>query len=93
MVVSDGVHDNLDPVSLGKVPRDLGLPGDTHANWKTMDKAQKNVAKEKYMTELMEKLISECPVPTPQLISKRLIRHCRYANIYQKFQIRLPTNH
>lgn len=39
LVVSDGVHDNLDPISLGKAPKDLGLEGETHADWKFVDKS------------------------------------------------------
>jgi len=46
MVVSDGVHDNLDPVTLGKTPKSLGLEGETHADWKTVDKSMHGICME-----------------------------------------------
>jgi len=77
MIVSDGVHDNLDPVTLGKTPKSLGLDGETHADWKTVDKTKRNVAKDRFMTDLVQQLIMECPYPTPVLITKRVIRYVR----------------
>jgi hypothetical protein len=77
VVVSDGVHDNLDPITLGRTPQELGLEGETHADWKKIDRVKKNVAKEKFMTDLMESLIKKCPYPTPLLICKQVIRHVR----------------
>jgi len=41
LVVSDGVHDNLDPGTLGLAPKAIGLEGETYDTWKTVDKGTK----------------------------------------------------
>ena len=43
MILSDGVHDNLDPKSLGKEPSDFGLEG----AWEAISPAQAEKIKQK----------------------------------------------
>jgi hypothetical protein len=48
--VSDGIHDNLDPQHLGKVPKDMpkefNLAGD---KWEDVDSAKAVIAKNAYL--------------------------------------------
>jgi len=75
IVLSDGVHDNLDPQVLGKCPKDLGLE---EQKWDDVDLEEGTALKAKFMEDLMTKLITEDGLDiTPAIIAKKLIRHCR----------------
>jgi len=54
LVVSDGVHDNLDPQSLGYSPSQFELP---HDNWDEIDSTQCMNIKSKFMNEYITKII------------------------------------
>ena len=55
MIVSDGVHDNLDPAHLGFLPRDLGIEAD---EWDTVpDFEVSEDVKNEYRIKLLEKII------------------------------------
>jgi len=73
VVVSDGVHDNLDPQTLGKFPSDLNLP---NKSWDelTLDGIQK--AKAMYMKKLLGELIFSSGEITPASITENLMKHC-----------------
>lgn len=56
MIVSDGVHDNLDPEHLGYHPLDLGLEGE---DWETVpDLEVAEAAKTEYRLEVLSKIVN-----------------------------------
>jgi len=90
--MSDGVHDNLDPQSIGVPPSDFGLKEET---WDDVDIQVCTNIKTQYMNDLITKIItterdesssggglgitgsaSAKRAITPALITKRLVRHC-----------------
>jgi len=75
LLLSDGVHDNLDPQTLGKSPSDLSVDGD---NWEEVDVAAGTKAKTQYMCNLLKKFILDenNETLTPKLITKRVINYC-----------------
>lgn len=78
IAVSDGVHDNLDPPTLGMTPSELGFEGKTdHADWKNLPKEDSSSARTKYMCTSIAKIISNLPRANPALIAKALVRHCQ----------------
>lgn len=72
IAVSDGVHDNLDPVTIGKDPKDLGL---SFESWKDISKDLINRARAEYMCDTLNNLIKSCPQVTPTLVSRKIIEH------------------
>jgi len=87
-LTTDGVHDNLDPQHLGKLPSELNLtiPNDS---WSSLDPQkdpgtyeQARKAKSAFIKSFINNLIGvENPVtqvnrPTPALLTERLITHC-----------------
>lgn len=85
IVVSDGVHDNLDPQSLGYSPQDLGLNGD---KW-VSDLEGIEEAKSKFMCEKIEQILfgdaknSDMPVNLdPDDIVNKLIEYSK--NLVEK---------
>lgn len=78
IAVSDGVHDNLDPPTLGMVPSELGFDGKTdHADWKNLSKEESSAARTKFMCTSIAKIVSNLPRANPALIAKALVRHCQ----------------
>lgn len=88
IIVTDGVHDNLDPQHLGKVPKDLpkefNLTGD---KWDEVDAAKATYAKTSYTTELLQSLLATSsstsssqdevpPTPTPKEVADIITAHC-----------------
>lgn len=74
VVVSDGVHDNLDPQTLGKFPTDLDLP---NKSWDELTLDGVHKAKAAYMKKLLGGLIfSEGEEVTPASITESLMKHC-----------------
>jgi len=73
VVVSDGVHDNLDPQTLGKFPADLNLPNKT---WDELTTDGLQRAKANYMRSLLGELIFSEPEVTPASITDSLMKHC-----------------
>lgn len=78
IIVTDGVHDNLDPQHLGRVPKDMSkeynLAGD---KWEDVDSAKAVIAKNAYTTELLLRLLRTGEeMPTPKEVADRLIAHC-----------------
>ncbi|GAM23843.1 hypothetical protein SAMD00019534_070180 [Acytostelium subglobosum LB1] len=75
ILMSDGVHDNLDPQSIGVTPRELQLP---HDNWSDMEFEKIQESKSKYMQEFLKKKIRGLQVDDPlsaKLVVDRLIDH------------------
>eukprot|EP01128_Nolandella_sp_AFSM9_P005740 TRINITY_DN2840_c0_g1_i2.p1 TRINITY_DN2840_c0_g1~~TRINITY_DN2840_c0_g1_i2.p1 ORF type:complete len:1486 (+),score=356.22 TRINITY_DN2840_c0_g1_i2:268-4458(+) len=56
MICSDGVHDNLDPQHLGKLPSDFGMAEGT---WEEADAAKVEEVKQKFAHDLLKKLLHE----------------------------------
>jgi len=78
IIVTDGVHDNLDPHHLGKLPKDMpkefNLSGD---KWEDLDPAKAMYAKNAYITDLLIRILkSGDDTPTPKQIAERLVTHC-----------------
>jgi len=73
MIMSDGVHDNLDPQTLGKVPADLQLPNKA---WEELTHDSLLKVKAEYMKGLLRDIIFANEEPVPGKITERLISHC-----------------
>eukprot|EP01120_Amphizonella_sp_Union-15-10_P009396 TRINITY_DN3542_c0_g1_i2.p1 TRINITY_DN3542_c0_g1~~TRINITY_DN3542_c0_g1_i2.p1 ORF type:complete len:403 (+),score=81.80 TRINITY_DN3542_c0_g1_i2:97-1305(+) len=74
LTVSDGVHDNLDPQTLGKSPRELGVDCD---DWKEVDSAIATEKKQSFECAKLLEIIGENEsLITPKLITRRLLNHC-----------------
>lgn len=73
LVVSDGVHDNLDPLTLGKQPHELNL---NIKSWDELTPENLHKVKAKYMKGLLEELIFGNGDPTPSNITESLMKHC-----------------
>lgn len=76
LIMSDGVHDNLDPQTLGKLPPDLRL---TTSTWNTWDELPHDTllkVKHDYMRNLLGELVFASDDTSPTSITDRIIRHC-----------------
>eukprot|EP01121_Diplochlamys_sp_Union-15-3_P007951 TRINITY_DN2068_c0_g1_i1.p1 TRINITY_DN2068_c0_g1~~TRINITY_DN2068_c0_g1_i1.p1 ORF type:complete len:405 (+),score=66.34 TRINITY_DN2068_c0_g1_i1:92-1306(+) len=77
LVVSDGVHDNLDPQTLGKTPRDFGIEND---NWKHVDQKLASDIKQKYECDTLSKIIEDSynddGSVTLEQVTQHLIKYC-----------------
>lgn len=76
LVMSDGVHDNLDPQTLGKVPGDLNIPTLSWGTWDEIPHDTLLKIKSDYMRGLLAELIFEREEASPSSITDRLINHC-----------------
>lgn len=72
VIMSDGVHDNLDPQTLGKIPADLHLP---NKNWEELAHDNLLKIKAEYMRNTLKDIIFTDD-PTPSQVTERLIAHC-----------------
>jgi len=74
LLVSDGVYDNLDPHTLGKLPADLNLP---YKAWEEMSITEIKNTKTNYMKNLLEKIIfSSNETVSPSSITSSIISYC-----------------
>ncbi len=71
MIVSDGVHDNLDPQSLGVQPQELLLE---QSDWDSVSDEDCQDAKSKFRVRLRSILMSKDEW-TPANITARVIKH------------------
>mmetsp|Transcript_2142 Transcript_2142/g.6769 ORF Transcript_2142/g.6769 Transcript_2142/m.6769 type:complete len:518 (-) Transcript_2142:79-1632(-) len=71
LMVSDGVHDNLDPQLLGFLPKHLGLSG---SDWSTVEPVLGEQAKDLYRTAILSKLL--VGVTSAAQVADIVIRHC-----------------
>lgn len=72
-ILSDGVHDNLDPQYLGVAPEELKVQG--FSDWGEIESEEVQLAKTRYREELlMNKFVG--PSPEPKTISDMLVDHC-----------------
>lgn len=77
MIMSDGVHDNLDPQTLGKVPTQIHLPdGATWTAWEQVPHSSLLQVKSEYMRKILSEIVFNHDDITPTSITERLIRHC-----------------
>ncbi|KYR02720.1 protein phosphatase 2C-related protein [Tieghemostelium lacteum] len=56
LIMSDGVHDNLDPIMLGKAPSDLNINA---KGWEELNQDELLKAKTSFMKSLIEELVFE----------------------------------
>lgn len=73
LIMSDGVHDNLDPQTLGKIPADLKLP---NKSWEELNHDSLLKIKSDFMKDLLCELVFSQTDITPSTITDRLISHC-----------------
>jgi hypothetical protein len=70
ILVSDGVHDNFDPVMLGMEPSEFGLT--------SLDEYGQNVSlQDLHKAQIMERTLKDVMEGSPQDIADALIEHCR----------------
>ena len=73
VLLSDGVHDNLDPVTRGLSPSDLGFNDESWATVKDEELLQR---KSTYLRDQAEKLIHSLPVsPVTGLPAAQAVAH------------------
>ena len=78
-LVSDGVHDNIDPQSLGKSPRHFGLAADTWQEAERLDSQATASVKDQFRVKFIRRLIGEHKDPRAMCpaITKKLIDYCK----------------
>jgi len=75
IILTDGVHDNLDPQYMGIEPRMVGLEGDS---WVAIENANPELSYEKrdnYRKEFIAKTLKG--LNSPQQVTEMLLSHCR----------------
>lgn len=77
LAVSDGVHDNLDPITIGMVPKDLGLVGDTFLSWKSIPKSDGAEIRTTHMCKTLCGIIEKLQTKSPILIAKAVVSYCQ----------------
>jgi len=60
MLLTDGVHDNFDPVTRGLTPSELGFP--EGSSWATVNDAELLEQKSKWLQETAERLLASLPI-------------------------------
>jgi len=88
-IVTDGVHDNLDPQHLGKLPKDMprefNLVGD---KWDDVNAEKAILAKNVFIKHHLEKLLEGATEPKD--VTDRLIEHC--VNLTAKSRTYMESN-
>jgi len=77
IVVSDGVHDNLDPESLGLIPKDLSRFN--IGQYKTWDEVPMRDAirvKSQYSCQYMKGMLDSCKEESPSEYTNIIVDHC-----------------
>jgi len=72
-ILSDGVHDNLDPQYLGVAPEELKVQG--FSDWGELESEEVQHAKTRYREDLLMNKFIE-PSPDPKAIANLLVEHC-----------------
>jgi len=75
VIMSDGVHDNLDPQTLGKLPADM--PNSSWQTWSEVPHDALMTVKSEYMRTLLGEIIFANDDTSPVSITARLIHHCQ----------------
>ncbi|KAN0037096.1 hypothetical protein ACTFIV_002428 [Dictyostelium citrinum] len=84
MIVSDGVHDNLDPKHLGKTPNDMSKEFNLNGEkWTDVDFSKAQVAKNAFTASLLETLAADSTDPCE--ISNRILEHCWNTTVASRF--------
>ncbi|KAM9997912.1 hypothetical protein ACTFIY_007566 [Dictyostelium cf. discoideum] len=93
VLISDGVHDNLDPQTVGWTPRDLQL---NYENWSDMEPDKALEAKTKYTQEFLKKKLrthdqEQDPI-TAKFITEKLVEHCvETTKSSREFMVNFPN--
>ncbi|GAM17930.1 hypothetical protein SAMD00019534_011050 [Acytostelium subglobosum LB1] len=75
LLVTDGVHDNLDPSHLGKTPADMSKEFNlSGAKWADVDLSKAVQAKTAFTTNFLETMLQG--ITSPSEITHKLINHC-----------------
>ncbi|KAK5577551.1 hypothetical protein RB653_002494 [Dictyostelium firmibasis] len=84
MIVSDGVHDNLDPKHLGKTPNDMSKEFNLNGEkWTDVDFSKAQSAKNAFTASLLETLVADSTDPSE--ISNRVLEHCWNTTVASRF--------
>jgi serine/threonine protein phosphatase PrpC len=75
LLVTDGVHDNLNPQVLGKLPSDLGLTAPNN-EWKNVPLDESNRIKTRFQLDTLAALLNQNKEKTPFFFTHSLIQHC-----------------
>lgn len=78
VIMSDGVHDNLDPQTLGRVPSELNISTSTDT-WKSWDEVPHDSlmkVKSQFMRRMLGGIVFSDDHPSPASITTKLIQHC-----------------
>lgn len=77
ILATDGVHDNLDPQTLGESPRDWGLKYDTWDSANDKDPKATQLAKSQFMLTMLKRVISDKEddkaMPAPIDVVRKLV--------------------
>eukprot|EP00013_Stygamoeba_regulata_P029667 CAMPEP_0177651328 /NCGR_PEP_ID=MMETSP0447-20121125/12482_1 /TAXON_ID=0 /ORGANISM="Stygamoeba regulata, Strain BSH-02190019" /LENGTH=623 /DNA_ID=CAMNT_0019154387 /DNA_START=56 /DNA_END=1927 /DNA_ORIENTATION=+ len=80
LIVSDGVHDNLDPMNFG-LPPSTAAPGilgkDSYSDWDTLNDDQIEEIKAQYMRRKVEVDLLGKEMQTPSVMVERLLDHAK----------------
>mmetsp|Transcript_46605 Transcript_46605/g.117355 ORF Transcript_46605/g.117355 Transcript_46605/m.117355 type:complete len:817 (-) Transcript_46605:7-2457(-) len=88
LLVSDGVHDNLDPQTLGKSPDELGL---LCTKWEDLPAEEANVRRQRWATDFMQKMLGQTR-PEPESFTNVLVEHSLQVNQRsRKFMLDYPS--
>jgi hypothetical protein len=71
LIMTDGVHDNFDPCTMGKKPTEIGLQEE---KWEQVPSDVRDKAKQKYMEQCLTQVVNQNPNHiTPMHLSKKFI--------------------
>lgn len=76
LIMSDGVHDNLDPQTLGKLPNEINEPNASWTSWDDIPHDTLMRMKSEFMRSLLSYIIFSEGDQSPSSITDRLISHC-----------------
>ena len=77
LLVTDGVHDNLDPELLGKSPHDVDSSLDENITWDNLTLEDSSSLKNHFRELKLAEIINNLPKKTPKNICKYLSEYCR----------------
>eukprot|EP01125_Pyxidicula_operculata_P013189 TRINITY_DN4362_c0_g1_i4.p1 TRINITY_DN4362_c0_g1~~TRINITY_DN4362_c0_g1_i4.p1 ORF type:complete len:1108 (-),score=247.18 TRINITY_DN4362_c0_g1_i4:1087-4044(-) len=74
LMMSDGIHDNLDPEHLGLSPADVNITN--YQKWSDIPSAEAELAKSEYQCKVIKNLLQTCEEKNPNKISTALVEMC-----------------
>jgi hypothetical protein len=91
LLVTDGVHDNLNPQILGKLPSDVGLTAPNN-EWKNVPHEEADRVKAHFQLEILATLLNQNKEKSPFQFTHALIQHClKTTNKARAYMEKNPT--